>query len=727
MKSVLRSLVILTAFLLALTSVTSMAQIAGSDNFNDNSKDTSKWGTDVVSGGASLVEANARLEYRVASPDTLDGFDEASRPWILNTARNSDAFDVVLDVFNNVNPTLANNASIGLTVRSRQNAEDSIYLELYRSGPNGDGKGFLAALSSAAAGGEVQPYTTPTSHAAVTTASVRLSYNPSTQIFTAYYDTTGSGDGYQWTAYGSFGVGASGGGSLRNSPWQLNLNQGFSVRVSGFSEGLVVSSGAVYADNFSASTVSNNASLSALALSSGTLTPTFASATTSYTASVSNATTSITVTPTVAQANATVKVNNVTVASGAASGAIALNVGSNTITTVVTAQDGTTTKTYTVNVVRQSSTALGGTDDFADNSRDASKWAGTDVIEGGGLLTETNGRLEYTVGSASPDADGAERRWTLNTTSGAVPFDVVLDVTNTLSPTGFKAGSATTYKNASLGITVTSLENADDSIYMELYRSDPAGDGRGFLASLSTNVLNAQGDHEVLPRTVPSSHPLVTTGCVRLNYNPASKVFTAYYDTDGSGNGYQWQVYGSFGVAGAGGITRNGNWLMTQNLGFQVRITGFSEGLTISSGQVFADNFQAATGLAGWRLATFGSATASGSTADDADPDKDGVVNLVEYATGQNPSASTTLSTPLIPVSGTTIEFYYPRSVAAVAAGTGFVVEWSDTLASGSWSAAGVTQQVLSDNGTLQQVKATLPAGTNSKRFVRLRVVAPGA
>ncbi len=97
---------------------------------------------------------------------------------------------------------------------------------------------------------------------------------------------------------------------------------------------------------------SANADLSNLALASGTLSPTFASATTTYTASVSNAVSSLTVTPTVSDSTATVKVNGTTVVSGSASGAISLNVGSNTITTVVTAQDGTTTKTYTTTFTR---------------------------------------------------------------------------------------------------------------------------------------------------------------------------------------------------------------------------------------------------------------------------------------------------------------------------------------------------------------------------------------
>ncbi len=75
---------------------------------------------------------------------------------------------------------------------------------------------------------------------------------------------------------------------------------------------------------------------------------------TTYTASVPNATASVTVTPTAADTHATIKVKGVAVASGTASSSIALTVGSNTITTVVTAQDGTTTHTYIITVTRAS-------------------------------------------------------------------------------------------------------------------------------------------------------------------------------------------------------------------------------------------------------------------------------------------------------------------------------------------------------------------------------------
>ncbi len=97
---------------------------------------------------------------------------------------------------------------------------------------------------------------------------------------------------------------------------------------------------------------SADAGLAGLGVSAGTLTPAFATATLKYTASVPYATTSVKVTPTTSDANATVTVNGLAVASGSASGNIALNVGANTIITKVTAQNGITTQTYTTTINR---------------------------------------------------------------------------------------------------------------------------------------------------------------------------------------------------------------------------------------------------------------------------------------------------------------------------------------------------------------------------------------
>src|SRR6202522_438643 len=97
---------------------------------------------------------------------------------------------------------------------------------------------------------------------------------------------------------------------------------------------------------------SSNATLALLQISGQTISPTFASATTSYTSTVSNATTSIKVEAFTNNSAATVSINGNAVASGVASPALPLNVGSNIITTIVTAQDGVTKDTYTITVTR---------------------------------------------------------------------------------------------------------------------------------------------------------------------------------------------------------------------------------------------------------------------------------------------------------------------------------------------------------------------------------------
>ena len=95
-----------------------------------------------------------------------------------------------------------------------------------------------------------------------------------------------------------------------------------------------------------------NANLAFLHPGRGTLSPVFSSAVTSYTDSVNNSVSTIQIRPTVVDNNATITVNGIGVASGALSQSIPLAVGNTTITTVVTAQDSTTKKTYTLVVNR---------------------------------------------------------------------------------------------------------------------------------------------------------------------------------------------------------------------------------------------------------------------------------------------------------------------------------------------------------------------------------------
>jgi autotransporter-associated beta strand protein len=131
-----------------------------------------------------------------------------------------------------------------------------------------------------------------------------------------------------------------------------------------------------------------------------------------------------------------------------------------------------------------------------------------------------------------------------------------------------------------------------------------------------------------------------------------------------------------------------------------------------------------ATAPQAWRFAHFGTTANSGNAADQFDANGDGESNLLEFATAQNPHAATKATAKLLR-NGNMLEYTYPRSVAAMASGVTFAVEWHDTLAPSGWSTVGVTELVLSDNGTVQQVRARLPRGTTGSRFVRLRIVQP--
>ena len=104
---------------------------------------------------------------------------------------------------------------------------------------------------------------------------------------------------------------------------------------------------------------STDATLSALTLSDINI-GTFASGTTSYTADVANSVTETTVTPTVNHSGATyvVKLDG----DEDADGVIPLMAGSNVITIEVTAEDDTTTRTYTVTVTRLVSLQQNSTD-----------------------------------------------------------------------------------------------------------------------------------------------------------------------------------------------------------------------------------------------------------------------------------------------------------------------------------------------------------------------------
>jgi hypothetical protein len=116
-----------------------------------------------------------------------------------------------------------------------------------------------------------------------------------------------------------------------------------------------------------------------------------------------------------------------------------------------------------------------------------------------------------------------------------------------------------------------------------------------------------------------------------------------------------------------------------------------------------------------WRYQHFGTVAGTSNAADDADPDGDGLSNLLEYALGTLPTQ--TSSTPWVT---TTTNGYLSLSIAknASASGITWSAESSDDLL--TWHPEQTV--TLIDNGTTFSVRDSVPMNTTTRRFIRLRV-----
>ena len=129
-----------------------------------------------------------------------------------------------------------------------------------------------------------------------------------------------------------------------------------------------------------------------------------------------------------------------------------------------------------------------------------------------------------------------------------------------------------------------------------------------------------------------------------------------------------------------------------------------------------------------WRRAYFDSIENSGDAATDADPDRDGQTNAIEFGADTVPTLAD--SRPSFVLSAGPdgwMHYRFRRNKAALADGWTYDVEWTDSLTEGAWSAAGVREIIVSDDGSHQTVQADIPAPAKPPaRFVRLRLSSLG-
>ncbi len=109
--------------------------------------------------------------------------------------------------------------------------------------------------------------------------------------------------------------------------------------------------------------------------------------------------------------------------------------------------------------------------------------------------------------------------------------------------------------------------------------------------------------------------------------------------------------------------------------------------------------------------------------ADTADPDGDNVPNLLERAFGGNPNVREPNLLPAPDHTAPVLGIVYKKANAA--ADLTFAILESPTLASGTWTPATGTSEPLSNDGTVQSIRFTAPAGASPAKFLRVQVTRP--
>ena len=119
-------------------------------------------------------------------------------------------------------------------------------------------------------------------------------------------------------------------------------------------------------------------------------------------------------------------------------------------------------------------------------------------------------------------------------------------------------------------------------------------------------------------------------------------------------------------------------------------------------------------------ISTLPTAIPSNRQARTADPDGDGVPNLLEYALGGDPMNAADAPKPRLVRTANTLGLTYPRARSGLI----YTVEISTTLAHDSWTAVGVTQDTTTPVGNLATA-TVLHDPSVPQRFLRLRVSEP--
>ena len=211
----------------ALCSINVLANLYGSDDFNDNTMDTTKW---VSVLGDTLTEANNRLEYSGGS-----GSADGAWIWQLNTGSYLQDWAASVDVVNAIDEaTLSDQLiSVGLIALNPVTADNTFSISLFALDDGGGSQQQRQIHTSVDVNKEfVFEHGVSTTETAL---HLQIAFDAATKVLTSSYDA-GSG----LTVLTSYDAGS----------WGMTGSDVFTIALFGESVDVAPASGEVYADNF---------------------------------------------------------------------------------------------------------------------------------------------------------------------------------------------------------------------------------------------------------------------------------------------------------------------------------------------------------------------------------------------------------------------------------------------------------------------------------------------
>jgi len=220
---------------------------------------------------------------------------------------------------------------------------------------------------------------------------------------------------------------------------------------------------------------------------------------------------------------------------------------------------------------------LHGLDDFDDNVRDVAKWGESDSGLFNGVLTETNGRIEYSVSQSASFVDFATRTWRLNAGSATNDWLTTVDV-NLPDLELFTEGQGV---QLTLGILLAG--NASHNAGISVVHVREGGlTRRRYQSTIQRGGFTIPGTTIQLDRGV-------TLAKLQLRFTAADKVLRLEHGQEGVPGG--WQEVAAYDLDSA-----EIDWPLAEGSSFELNLAGtsFSYRVVPADG-VWLDDFLAAS------------------------------------------------------------------------------------------------------------------------------------